>query len=76
MKRTEYTDEPMQIGQEVHILPPPAELAKMVRTVRTTLTLTEETLDFFKIQAKEMGVPYNGLIRKALDEYVRINHPL
>ena len=70
-KKTEYTDEPMQIGRIVNILPSPAELASMARTERATLTLTKATLDFFRKEAKKEHVSYNILIRNALDEYLR-----
>jgi len=68
---TGYSDEPMQIGRIVDILPSPAELASMARTERATLTLTKATLDFFKDEAKKEHVSYNVLIRNALDEYIR-----
>ncbi|NET71470.1 MAG: CopG family transcriptional regulator [Sphaerospermopsis sp. SIO1G2] len=68
---TIYSDEPMQIGKEVNILPSPAELANMARTERATLTLTKATLDFFREQAEKEDVSYNVLIRNALDEYIR-----
>ncbi len=67
----EYTDEPMEIGKVVEVLPSPAELARMARTERATLTLTKATLDYFREEAKRERVPYNLLIRNALDEYIR-----
>ncbi|MET0155471.1 MAG: CopG family transcriptional regulator [Rickettsiales bacterium] len=66
-----YTDEPIKIGRAVDILPPPAELARMARTERATLTLTKATLDFFREEAEKEHVSYNVLIRNALDEYTR-----
>jgi hypothetical protein len=68
---TGYSDEPMQIGGVVDILPGPAELARMARTERATLTLTKATLDFFRGEAKKEDVPYTILIRNVLDEYIR-----
>jgi hypothetical protein len=76
MKNTiNYSDEPMQIGAVVDILPSPAQLAAMARTERATLTLTKTTLDYFRAAAKKEDVSYNVLIRNALDEYVRRNNP-
>ena len=72
---TEYSDEPMEIGREVKILPNAAELANMARTERATLTLTKTTLDFFRQQAKKEHVSYNVLIRNALDEYIKHTTP-
>lgn len=70
-KETGYSDEPMQIGKVVNVLPSPAALADMARTERATLTLTKATLDFFRKEAKKEHVSYNVLIRNALDEYIR-----
>ncbi len=70
-KKMEYSDEPMEIGEVVNILPSPSRLAEMARTERATLTLTKSTLDYFRGVAKEEKVPYNVLIRNALDEYIR-----
>ena len=69
--KTGYSDEPMQIGRMVNVLPSPAELASMARTERATLTLTKATLDFFREEARKEHVSYNVLIRNALDEYIR-----
>ena len=68
---TIYSDEPMEIGREVSVLPSPADLANMARTERATLTLTKATLDLFREQAKKHHVSYNMLIRNALDEYAK-----
>lgn len=70
-----YTDEPMNIGKVVEVLPSPAQLARMARTERATLTLTKATLDYFREEAKKERVSYNVLIRNALDEYVRRTTP-
>lgn len=70
-KQINYTDEPMQIGKVVHILPSPSELASMAKTERTTLTLTKATLDFFRKEAAKEHVSYNMLVRSVLDEYAR-----
>lgn len=70
-KQTKYSDEPIEIGQVVDILPSPSKLAEMAQTERATLTLTQSTLSFFKRTAKENNVPYTALIRIALDEYVK-----
>ncbi len=51
-------------------LPPPEALAKAMETNKITLALGADSLDFFKEKASELGVPYQRMIRKLLDEYV------
>ncbi len=66
-------DENMPVGELTVIkdfLPSPEMLAKRIRTERATLTLSKETLAFFRVQAEKQNVPYNALIRQALDDYV------
>ena len=38
-------------------------------TVRVTLNLNKKSVDFFKVKARENGVPYQSMIRKVLDIY-------
>ncbi len=50
-------------------LPPPDQLVLREETVRVTLNLNKRSVDFFKIRARENGVPYQSMIRKVLDIY-------
>lgn len=68
-KEIVYTDEPMELGRDVDILPSPEEMAAMIRTERATLTLTKATLDFFREKAAQENVSYTALIRNTLDAY-------
>ncbi|MDR2462217.1 MAG: hypothetical protein LBD30_00340 [Verrucomicrobiales bacterium] len=51
-------------------IPSPEEFAKMARTSNINLTLSARALDFFKAAAKKERVPYQGLIRAALEFHV------
>ncbi|MCC6598592.1 MAG: CopG family transcriptional regulator [Alphaproteobacteria bacterium] len=50
-------------------LPSPAELAGVSRKSKVTLELETESLKFFKEKAKELGVPYQRMIRNLIEEY-------
>lgn len=67
-KKIVYTDEPMKIGKMLEdFLPPPDQLVKRNDTVKITLELTRESLDFFKLQAKKSHVPYQRMLRGLID---------
>ncbi|HHB91353.1 MAG TPA: CopG family transcriptional regulator [Anaerolineae bacterium] len=66
-----YTDEPLgEVRVVEDFLPSPDELAFREETVKVTLSLSKESVDFFKQQARKYGVPYQRMIRRLLDEYV------
>lgn len=72
MKKTiEYTDG--EIGN-MHIvedfLPSPKELAFKEENTKITISLTKETVDFFKDEAKKHHTQYQKMIRNLLDLYV------
>ena len=75
MKKTiKYTDEPMKLGKVVDdFLPPPSKLVLREDTVKVTLALSKESIDFFKNEAKKNNVPYQKMIRSLVDRYVE-NH--
>ena len=50
---------------------PPGELALRDKTVRVTLNLNEESVNFFKDEAQKEGIPYQRLIRKVVDLYAQ-----
>ncbi len=73
-KNTEpnYTDEPMQMGRRVEdFLPPPEELVFRPKGVKMTITLSEESIEYFKQQGERLQTPYQRMIRNLIDEYVR-----
>jgi predicted DNA binding CopG/RHH family protein len=67
-----YTDEGVELGDRVaDFLPRPEELVLRNRGVKVTITLSEDSIDFFKEQAERLNVPYQRMIRNLVDEYVR-----
>lgn len=51
-------------------LPSPDELAFKEETVKITIALSRQSIDFFKKQASHHKTQYQKLIRRLLDEYV------
>jgi len=50
-------------------LPPPHELVKKDDAVKITLSLSRDSIDFFKDQAIKLDVPYQRMIRALVDDY-------
>jgi predicted DNA binding CopG/RHH family protein len=74
----DYTDEPLQIGERVKdFLPPPSELVKREDTVKVTIELTRESVDFFKQLARQEKIPYQRILRGLIDAYAKqhLQHP-
>jgi len=68
-----YTDEPIQIGEEVpNFLPKPEDLVFTESKKKVTISLEENSVAFFKREAQRLKVPYQRMIRNLLNEYV--NH--
>lgn len=74
-KKTEainYTDEPLEMGRRVEdFLPRPEDLVFRPKGVKVTITLSEESIDYFKAEAERLQTPYQRMIRNLIDEYVR-----
>lgn len=73
-KKMTYEENPfgnVKLGRRVFLpgLPSPAELAKAERTKKITLSISTESLQFFKKQASKHHVPYQVMIRRLLDAY-------
>ncbi len=78
-EQNDYTDEPLQIGERVKdFLPLPSELVKREETVKVTIELTRESVDFFKQLALQEKIPYQRLLRGLIDTYAKqhLQHPL
>jgi predicted DNA binding CopG/RHH family protein len=73
MKKTIiYTDEPLQFGERVKdFLPPPDQLVKREETIKITLEVTRNSLEFFKEKAQQEHVPYQRMLRGLIDSYVK-----
>ena len=68
----EYTDEPLQMGRRVEdFLPRPEDLVFRPKGVKVTITLSEESVEYFKSEAERLQTPYQRMIRNLIDEYVR-----
>ncbi len=52
-------------------LPPPHELVLKDDGVKVTLTLSKNTVSFFKKEAKKNKVPYQKMLRSLLDSYTQ-----
>lgn len=50
-------------------IPPPEKLALKENNVRVTITLSKESIDFFKKYAKKTHSYYQTMIREVLDRY-------
>ncbi len=69
-KRIRYTDEPINFEVVDDFLPPPEKLIFKEENVKVTITLSKESVDFFKKYAKKQRSPYQKMIRRVLDYYV------
>jgi predicted DNA binding CopG/RHH family protein len=70
-KRIQYSDEPIgEIKQVPDFLPSPEELALKNDQTKVTISLTSESVAFFKEAARRHHTQYQKIIRQLLDEYV------
>jgi len=69
-KIIKYTDEPMgDIKIIEDFLPSPKDLIFKEENVKVTISLTKESIDFFKAEAKKHHTQYQKMIRNLLDVY-------
>lgn len=69
-KDLNYTDEPIgKIKFVADFLPSPEQLVLKEETVKVTLALTKESVDYFKKIAKEKHTHYQTMIRALLEQY-------
>lgn len=75
MKKTiKYTDEPIgDIKIIEDFLPSPKDLVLKDENVKVTISLTKESIEFFKSEAKKHHTQYQKMIRNLLDMYAA-NH--
>lgn len=70
IKKINYTDEPIgRINLVPDFLPKPRDLVLKEETKKVTLSLTKESLDFFKQAAKTHHTHYQKMIRQLLAQY-------
>lgn len=68
--KIKYTDEPvgpLKVVQD--FLPAPAELVFKEDTVKVTIALSRESVEFFKREADKHHTQYQKMIRRLLDAY-------
>ena len=69
-QKVKYTDEPIREIKIIHdFLPSPKELALKEETVKITISLSRESVNFFKDQAETHHTNYQKMIRQLLDQY-------
>ncbi|MEY4464154.1 MAG: hypothetical protein RLZZ81_1125 [Pseudomonadota bacterium] len=71
-KKIKYTDG--EIGEVAIIkdfLPAPKDLILKDDAVKVTISLSKDSVDFFKDQAATAHVPYQKMIRTLLDKYAK-----
>lgn len=73
-KPVKYTDEPIgDLKIVADFLPPPKDLIFKDDTVKITISLTKESVEFFKKEAEKHHTQYQKMIRNLLDVYAA-NH--
>ena len=70
-KQIQYSDEPIgEIKLIADFLPSPAELAVKNRNTKVTISLSSESIAYFKDVAEKHHMQYQKIIRQLLDDYV------
>lgn len=70
-KQIKYTDEPIgKVKAIADFLPSPEELALKSQNTKITISLSSESVAFFKKEAEKNNMQYQKMIRQLLDEYV------
>lgn len=68
--KVKYTDEPIgKVKVIADFLPEPSKLVAKEETVKVTLLLTKESVDFFKEEAEAQHTQYQRMIRALVDLY-------
>jgi len=70
-KKIQYSDEPIgEIKLVTDFLPSPSELALKNKNTKITISLSSDSLAYFKDVAETHHMQYQKIIRQLLDEYV------
>lgn len=71
-KTIKYSNEPIgDIKLVADFLPSPEELALKNQNTKVTISLSAESVAYFKDTAKKHHMQYQKMIRQLLDEYVQ-----
>ena len=71
-----YEEDPFELGDTqletvADFLPSPEQLVlKEPETEKVTIALSKDSLNFFRQKGKELGAPYQRMIRNLIDAYV------
>jgi len=70
-KQIKYSDEPLnEIKLVSDFLPSPKELSLRNKNTKITISLSTESINYFKDQANLNNMQYQKMIRQLLDSYV------
>jgi predicted DNA binding CopG/RHH family protein len=70
-KQIQYADEPIgEIKLIADFLPSPSELKLKNENTKITISLSTESIEYFKTVAEKNHMQYQKIIRQLLDEYV------
>ena len=70
-KQIQYSEEPIsELKLVSDFLPSPEELAIKKKNTKVTISLSTESVSYFKEVAKKHHMQYQKIIRELLDEYV------
>jgi len=70
-KKIQYSDEDIgDVRIVADFLPSPEELALKERLTKITISLSSESVAYFKEAARKNNMQYQKMIRQLLDEYV------
>jgi len=70
-KQIQYSDEPIgEFKLVTDFLPSPSELALKNKNTKITISLSSDSLSYFKDVAETHHMQYQKIIRQLLDEYV------
>ena len=70
-RKIKYTDEPLnELKLVSDFLPTPQELSLRNQNTKITISLSTESINFFKDQANRHDMQYQRMIRQLLDDYV------
>jgi predicted DNA binding CopG/RHH family protein len=71
-KKIQYSDQSMgELRLVPDFLPSPEELAIKKKNTKVTISLSSESVAYFKEVAKNHHMQYQKIIRELLDEYVK-----
>ena len=72
-KKIKYSNEPIgDLNLVADFLPSPEELILKQQNTKITISLSSESVSYFKDTAKKYHTPYQKIIRELLDEYVAL----